>query len=126
MPKFVEMDETVTLIQQLAETGSPVILINRFNVKPEDVEQLLSAWAADAAWMKQQPGYISTQLHRGIGGSCVFLNYAVWESVGDFKRAFGHPEFQAKLQHYPAEAIVSPHLFQKVAAPRVCVDQEKQ
>ncbi|MGA9155142.1 MAG: hypothetical protein WBZ36_31550 [Candidatus Nitrosopolaris sp.] len=23
--------------------------------------------------MKRQPGYISTQLHRGIAGSCVFI-----------------------------------------------------
>ncbi len=59
---------------------APVILINKFNVKPEDVDQFLKIWAADAAIMKQQPGFISAQLHRGIGGSCVFINYAVWES----------------------------------------------
>lgn len=35
---------------------------------------LLQAWENDANWMKQQPGYISTQLHRGIAGSTVFLN----------------------------------------------------
>jgi hypothetical protein len=27
---------------------SPVILINKFNVKPEDVDQLLKAWTANA------------------------------------------------------------------------------
>ncbi len=122
MPKLVEMDEKVTLFEQMEENVSPVILINSFKVKPEDVDQLLTAWAEDAAWMKQQPGYISTQLHRGIGGSCVFINYAVWESVKDFKLAFSNPEFQSKLGHYPAEAVASPHLFQKVAVPRICVD----
>ncbi len=122
MPKLVEMDEQVTLFKQMEENVSPVILINSFKVKPEDVDQLLQAWAEDAAWMKQQPGYISTQLHRGIGGSGVFVNYAVWESVEDFKRAFGNPEFQSKLGHYPSEVVASPHLFQKVAVPRICVD----
>jgi len=122
MPKLIEMDERVTLRKQMEENVSPVILINSFNVKPEDVDQLLNAWAEDAAWMKQQPGYISAQLHRGIGGSGVFINYAVWESVEDFKRAFGNPEFQSKLGHYPSEASVSPHLFQKVAVPRICID----
>jgi hypothetical protein len=34
------------------------------------VDQLLKAWAADAAFLKTQPGCISAQLHRGIGGSC--------------------------------------------------------
>ncbi|MBV8381471.1 MAG: antibiotic biosynthesis monooxygenase, partial [Planctomycetaceae bacterium] len=81
MPKLIEMDEAVTLQQQMGKEVGPVILINKFNVKPEEVDQLLKAWAADAAWMKQQPGFISTQLHRGIGGSCVFVNYAVWDSV---------------------------------------------
>ena len=122
MPRLVEMDEKVTLFEQMEENVSPVILINSFKVKPEDVDQLLTAWAEDAAWMKQQPGYISTQLHRGIGGSCVFINYAVWESVKDFRLAFSNPEFQSKLGHYPSEAVASPHLFQKVAIPRICVD----
>lgn len=122
MIKFVEMDERVTLRQQMEENVSPVILINSFNVKPEDVEQVLKAWAEDAAWVKQQPGFISTQLHRGIGGSGVLVNYAVWESVEDFKRAFSNPEFKSKLGNYPSEASTSPHLFQKVAVPRICVD----
>jgi hypothetical protein len=63
-------------------------------VKHEDVDQLLRAWADDdAAYFKQKSGFISTQLHRGIGGSCVFINYAVWESTEHFKQAFNNPEF---------------------------------
>jgi antibiotic biosynthesis monooxygenase (ABM) superfamily enzyme len=64
-----EMDERVTFHQQLGQDTAPVVLINRFNVAPEDAERLVQAWAEDAAFMKQQPGYISTQLHRGIAGS---------------------------------------------------------
>jgi hypothetical protein len=60
MLKMVEMDENVTLAAQLEEKdgGRPVILINKFNVKPEDVDQLLKAWTADAAYLKQKPGFI--------------------------------------------------------------------
>jgi hypothetical protein len=54
-----------------------VILINKFNFKPEEVDQLIAAWSADAAFFKLQPGFISAQLHCGIGGSGVFINYAV-------------------------------------------------
>ncbi|MBV8268250.1 MAG: antibiotic biosynthesis monooxygenase [Planctomycetaceae bacterium] len=121
MPKLIEMDEAVTLQQQMGKEVGPVILINKFNVKPEEVDQLLKAWAADAAWMKQQPGFISTQLHRGIGGSCVFVNYAVWDSVEHFRRAFSHPEFHEAMKAYPPSAVASPHLFQKVAVPDICV-----
>jgi Antibiotic biosynthesis monooxygenase len=76
---LVEMDDKITLSEQMEEEVGSVILINKFNVKPEEADQLLRAWAADAAYFKSQPGFISTQLHRGIGGSCVFINYAVWE-----------------------------------------------
>lgn len=121
MIKFIEMDEKVTLSDQMEENAGPVILINKFNVKSEDVDQLIKAWAGDAAYFKQQPGFISAQLHRGIGGSCVFVNYAVWESTQLFKNAANKPEFKSKLGEYPDSATASPHLFKKVAIPGICV-----
>jgi len=121
MVQFAEMDQQVTLFEQMEDRGGPVVLINKFNVRPDETDKLLAAWAADAAVMQRQPGYISTQLHRGIGGSCVFLNYAVWESAEHFKRAFSNPEFQNQLGHYPSSAVASPHLFRKVAVAGICV-----
>lgn len=117
------MDEMITLSAQMEQNVSPVILINKFNVKSEDVDQLIKAWAADAAYFKQQPGFISAQLHRGIRGSCVFINYAVWESTQQFKEAFNRPEFKSKLGAYPDSTTTSPHLFKKVAVSGICVDQ---
>ena len=49
MPKFIEMDDKVTLFTQMEEEVGPVILINKFNVVPEEAEQLLQAWAEDVA-----------------------------------------------------------------------------
>ena len=121
MAKLVEMDAHVTVFQQMEDDGGPVVLINKFEMAAEDVEQFLSAWTADALVMKRQPGFISTQLHRGIGGSNVFLNYAVWESPALFKQAFANPEFQAKLKEYPPSAVGSPHLFRTLAIRGVCV-----
>jgi heme-degrading monooxygenase HmoA len=121
MVSRVEMDEQVTIRDQLGDTGGPVILINKFTVRPEEADQLLAAWANDAIWMKQQPGFISTQLHRGIAGSGVFLNYAVRESTAHFRQAFTNPEFQSKLAEYPPSAMASPHLFRKVAVEGICV-----
>jgi heme-degrading monooxygenase HmoA len=114
------LDPAVPIQQQLGQTQSPVVLINLFNVDAKDIDALLDAWAHDANWMKRQPGYISTQLHRGIGGSCVFLNYAVWESVAHFRQAFTHPDFSAALAAYPSSAVASPHLFAKVAVANLC------
>lgn len=121
MPKFVEMDSAVTLRDQLKTEEGPVVLINTFVVPPEDIERFEISWNADAAIMKAQPGFISTQLHRGIAGSGAFLNYAVWQSVTHFRDAFANPEFQARVAEYPENATVSPHLFRKVEVPGICV-----
>lgn len=70
--------------------------------------------------MRQQPGFISTQLHRAIGDSPTYLNYAVWELTGAFRAAFMHPDFLAKLDAYPSSAVAAPHLFQKVGVGGIC------
>ncbi|TXN00731.1 antibiotic biosynthesis monooxygenase [Methylobacterium sp. WL64] len=121
MPTFNEMDPSVTLADQLAEDGGPVVLINTFVVPPADLDRFMAAWATDAAVMKRQPGFVSAQLHRGIAGSGVFLNHAVWESVAHFRTAFANPEFRARLGDYPESATVSPHLFRPMAVPGICV-----
>lgn len=120
MPQFVETDQTVTLADQLKDEGGPVVLINTFVVPPVDADALLATWTSDAAVMKRQPGFVSTQLHRGIAGSGTFLNYAVWESVAHFRAAFTNPEFRARLGDYPETATISPHLFRKVEVPGIC------
>lgn len=122
MPTFVEMDDKNPISAQMHQECGPVILINKFTVEPEHTEQFLKQWALDAAFMRRQPGSISAQLHKGIGASRIFLNYAVWESVADFKRAFNNPEFQKTIREYPASVVALPHLFQKIAVPGICVD----
>ena len=115
------MDQQVTYRDQLQSEGGPVVLINQFNVSPDDAERLLEVWADDAAFMKQQDGFISTQLHRGTAGSCTFMNVAVWESSTALGAAFRQPEFQRRAGRYPDSAVAAPHVFQKVAVPGICV-----
>jgi heme-degrading monooxygenase HmoA len=115
------MDPAFPIQRQLAVEAGPVVLINVFNVDKADEQAMLQSWTPDAQFMQRQPGFISTQLHRAIGESCVYLNYAVWESSATFRAAFGQPEFQAKLSNYPPSVVASPHLFQKIAVPGICV-----
>ena len=119
--KLAEMDARVTFAEQLQQETGPVVLINTFTVDPDDADRLLAVWAEDAAFMKRQPGFIATQLHRGIAGSTTFVNVAVWESAQALRAAFVSPEFQAHVGRYPAGAVATPHLFQKVAVPGICV-----
>lgn len=126
MAKLFEMDEKVTLKDQMENhvTGA-VILINKFNVDSNEVEQFLDAWKEDATRFKDQSGFVSAQLHKGVGKSSVFINYAVWESLEHYKEAvvnvIGH-DFQSVLSKYPQNLVVSPHLFKKVAVPGICGD----
>lgn len=114
------LDPKVSIMEQMQTDQSPVTLVNIFDVAEEDIPQLMKAWEADANWMKKQPGYISTQLHKGIAGSTIFMNYAIWESVEHFRNAFSHPEFQKTLAAYPSSSVASPHLFSNVAVPNLC------
>ena len=122
MAGFEELNDRVSLSEQLAtEEAGPVVLMNVFSVDPGEEDALVAAWKHDADFMKAQPGYISTQLHKGLAGSSTFINTAVWESAADFRAAFTNPEFQSRIAAYPSSAIARPHLFKKLAVPGHCV-----
>lgn len=79
----------------------------------------------DAINFKKQPGFISAQLHKGLGKSSVFINYAVWESLEHYKAVINKrlfsSESQSPLLKYDDDSLViSPHLFKKVAVPGIC------
>ena len=121
MPRLRPLDPAFPIDRQLAVDATAVVLVNLFMLDTADEPRFLEAWRNDAAFMKRQPGFISTQLHRAIGDSSTYLNYAVWESTGHFRAAFTHPEFKASLAAYPSSGVATPHLFQKVAVPGICV-----
>lgn len=120
MPHFKPMDPAFPIQQQLGIDAAPVVLVNVFTLDPADEADFLAVWQDDAAFMKRQPGCISTQLHRALGDSPAYLNHAVRESTEAFRAALTHPAFVAKLSAYPSPAVASPHLFQKIAGPRIC------
>ncbi|MCR9087856.1 MAG: antibiotic biosynthesis monooxygenase [Rhodobacteraceae bacterium] len=120
MVKFKPLDPEFPIERQLGIDAGPVVLVNLFSVDPGDQDALVEAWRNDAQWMKKQPGYISTQLHKAVGDGSMYLNYAVWDSVAAFRDAFSNPEFQQQLNHYPSSAVAAPHLFEKVAVPNCC------
>lgn len=116
------LDPVFPFQRQLALSAEgPVVLVNLFTLDPAEEAGFLDAWSVDAAYMKTRTGLISTQLHRALGGSPAYLNYAIWETLDAFRAAFDDPEFQAKLTDYPKSATIAPHLFKRVAVPGVCI-----
>jgi heme-degrading monooxygenase HmoA len=120
--QFRELDDRIPFARQLGESESPVVFFNTFHVAPEEVDAFLDAWRVDGEFMQRQPGYVSTQLHRGIGGSTTFINVAVWESVDAMRAAVTSPEFQNSLANYPPSSVASPHIFTKLAVDGICGD----
>lgn len=120
MLKLRPLDTACPIDKQLQSKADPVVLVNQFTVAEAGIPALVSAWENNANRMKQQPGFPSTQLHLAIGGSHMFMNCAVWESVDSFRVAFTHPDFVSELATYPSSAVAQPHLFAKVAVPNLC------
>ena len=65
-------------------------------------------------------------MHKGIGKSSVFLNYAVWESLEHYQKAvnkrlvFSSEPLSPLMKYDDDTLIMSPHLFKKVAVPGIC------
>ena len=74
-----------------------VILINSFEV-PEGAndEDFLRGWERAADYMRQQPGFMSTRLHRALAPDARFrfVNVAEWESPQAFQDAVGGEQFR--------------------------------
>ena len=74
-----------------------VILINPFEV-PEgtDDEQFLSGWQRAADYMREQPGFVNSRLHRALAPDARFrfINVAEWDSPQAFQAAVTSDEFR--------------------------------
>src|SRR5215475_6532885 len=56
------LDPGFPIERQIAIEAAPVVLVNVCTLDKADEQTFLQAWQNDAAFMKQQPGFISTQL----------------------------------------------------------------
>src|SRR5690348_981216 len=75
MPLLRPLDPSFPIERQIAIDAAPIVLVNVFTLGKADEPAFLQAWQDDAAFMKRQPGFVSTQLHRAIGDSPTYLNY---------------------------------------------------
>ena len=74
-----------------------VILINPFEVSDgASDEDFLRGWERAAEYMREQPGFISTRLHRALAPDARFrfINVAEWESPEAFQGAVTNEAFR--------------------------------
>jgi hypothetical protein len=117
MVKLASLDDNISIIDPLAENEPPVVLVNVFTVDPSEADNVLASWTRDAAFMKRQPGFIWTQLHRRYR-----QQHNLHELRGVGKRGgIQNRQFQRHITDYPPSAVSRPHLFRKVSVPGICV-----
>ena len=92
-----------------------VILINPFEVPPEAEDRFLPAWRQAAEFMRRQPGFVSSRLHKAISSDAPFgfVNVAEWESPEAFQAAASTEEFRRMAEGSPPN---HPALFSVVAS----------
>ncbi len=111
---FIEFDQHTTLHAQFGDSASPLVIVNRFVVPPDDESEFVTAWQSDRDWFGQQPGFVSARLIKGLAGSHTFLNVAEWQSSEHFRAAVSKPEVREFTKKYPANVVESLHLFRDV------------
>ncbi len=80
----------ITLALALSNPAhADVVLINAFEVPPEQRDAVISAWEDARDFLSAQPGYIETALHGAItpGARFELVNIARWESLEAFMEA---------------------------------------
>jgi quinol monooxygenase YgiN len=97
----------------IAKDNDVVTLINVFTVAPEDQQRLVDVLAdATQAVMRQQPGFVSANIHRSLDGTRV-TNYAQWRSTEAFETMLQNQE---AAEHMGEAARIAerlePHLYE--------------
>ena len=89
---------------------SSVILINSFEFPKEKENEAIRYWEIAADYMRSQPGFISTRLHKAVSPDARFrlVNIAEWESAEHFINVVNSDEFKSLTEpekelfpHYP-------------------------
>ena len=80
-----------------------------YEVGAEDSERFLDSWKIANDYLKEQPGFISTTLHRAVSANpdFRFVNVSKWEDADAFRTATQRHEFQeisGRLAPFPIHA----------------------
>jgi quinol monooxygenase YgiN len=68
----------------IAVNNEVITVIVIFSVEPDRQQELINAIAEFLETVKQQPGFVSANIHKSIDGVKV-ANYAQWQSQGDYQ-----------------------------------------
>ena len=98
---------------RVCREGNLITLINVFETKPEQQQELIDQWIRFVEEVAGEPGMIGTALHRSTDGTRV-VNYAQWKSKEDFERFVQKYHEQMEVRR-PLAQRADPHLYEVVS-----------
>jgi quinol monooxygenase YgiN len=97
---------------RVSRQGNLVTVINVFETKPEQQQELIEQWIRFVEEVTSEPGMIGAALHRSTDGTRV-VNYAQWRSQEDFE-SFVQKYREQMDARRPLAERVDPHLYEVV------------
>ncbi len=97
---------------RITRESNLVTLINVFETKPEQQQELIEAWIRFTEKIQDEPGFIGAALHKSTDGARV-INYAHWNSNADFDSFLKrHSADFAQLGQHASR--IDPHTYEVV------------
>ena len=101
----------------IATNNEVITVIIIFTVQPERQQELIDAIADFVETVKQQPGFVSANIHKSIDGVKV-ANYAQWQSQEDYDNFINNTEVQAKAAKLREFNPPDSHVYEVVTPSR--------
>ncbi|WP_299106001.1 antibiotic biosynthesis monooxygenase family protein [uncultured Tenacibaculum sp.] len=111
-----KQEESKNKTKMKTNNSEHIILINPFEVPKGKLEESVKYWEACRDFLKKEPGYISTKLHKSIKEDAKFelINVAVWESPKAFMDA--SKKMSKELGVPPTEGLkANPSLYNVIS-----------
>ncbi len=92
----------------IATDNKIITVIIIFTVEPERQQELIDMIAKYLETVKQQPGFVSANIHKSIDGIKV-ANYAQWQSHADYQNFVNNTEVNkkaVKLKEFNADVHI--------------------
>jgi quinol monooxygenase YgiN len=92
-----------------------ITVIVIFSVEPDRQQELINAIAEFLETVKQQPGFVSANIHKSIDGVKV-ANYAQWQSQEDYQNFINNTEVQEKAAKLKEFNPPDSHVYEVVTS----------
>jgi heme oxygenase (mycobilin-producing) len=89
-----------------------MLVINRFMVEPETVDDFIERAHTALAALATRPGYLAGRLVRALDEPTHWCLVTDWESVGTYRRALGAFDVRVRATPLLAESLDEPSAFE--------------